>query len=239
MSWEAFFQIHRGLDREGPGTPDDVHWALDQIAPPARIFDAACGPGADTHTLAAALPQAQIVAIDKQAQFIADTQTRCVGFGARVTARTGDMFEASGPFNLIWCAGAVYFAGVRESLTRFGAMLVPDGTIAFSEPIAPGKAAPKAAHDFWQDYPALTDAAGIAEHIRAAGFTSVGTRLIKGAAWQNYYDPMQARITLLRASDPDPELTAALDENQREIDLWRAAPDHIAYQLNVVQRDAG
>ena len=42
---------------------------------------------------------------------------------------------------------------------------------------------------------------------------------------------MQARINMLRASSQDPELEKVLNECQREIDLWRSAPDDIAYLL--------
>lgn len=27
MDWKAFFTVHKGLPREGPGTADDVDWA--------------------------------------------------------------------------------------------------------------------------------------------------------------------------------------------------------------------
>jgi hypothetical protein len=27
MDWVAFLKVHEGLDREGPGLPEDVHWA--------------------------------------------------------------------------------------------------------------------------------------------------------------------------------------------------------------------
>ena len=62
----AFFALHRDLPREGPGQAEDVHWALYTAAVPeeARICDLACGPGADTRTLAKARPHARITGID-------------------------------------------------------------------------------------------------------------------------------------------------------------------------------
>ena len=190
MKPEAFFTLHRDLPREGPGDPDDVHWALQQIPTPARVLDAACGPGADTLTLAAALPAAQMSARDQVAHFAQAATERPASFGARVAVAQGDMFDAPGPFDLIWCAGAAYFEGVTESLTRFAAQLAPGGHVAFSEPVKPGPTAPQAAHDFWAEYPAITTADGIEARVTAAGFRTLATRLIVGAPWAAYYDPL-------------------------------------------------
>ena len=229
---EGFFQVHRGLDRQGPGEAADVHWALSHIPAPTRVLDAACGPGADMVTFAEALPEAEIVGADLY--FADEARERTSRFGARVSASGDDMFKVQGPFDFIWCAGAAYFAGVTESLTRFKTQLAPGGHVAFSEPIAPGADARQAARDFWKDYPALTDREGVEAHIAAAGYETLGTRRICGAPWQAYYAPMQARIDALRPGAAE-GLIEALDEAQREIDLWRAAQDHIVYVLFLVR----
>jgi hypothetical protein len=66
MDWNAFFTVHRDLPREGPGEPADVLWALKTAGVPGAVtvLDAACGPGADTVTLADALPDATITGMD-------------------------------------------------------------------------------------------------------------------------------------------------------------------------------
>ena len=169
------------------------------------------------------------------AHFAQAATERTASFGARVAVAQGDMFDAPGPFDLIWCAGAAYFEGVTESLTRFAAQLAPGGHVAFSEPVKPGPTAPQAAHDFWAEYPAITTAEGIEARVTAAGFRTLGTRLIVGAPWAAYYDPLQVRIDQLRPKS-EGDLTEVLDENQREIDLWRAAPDDVAYLLVLATR---
>ncbi len=62
----------------------------------------------------------------------------------------------------------------------------------------------------------------------------MATRLIRGKAWQAYYDPLQTRIEILRPAAP-PDLLATLVDAQREIELWRAAPEEIAYLLALVR----
>ncbi|WP_226780725.1 class I SAM-dependent methyltransferase [Oceaniglobus trochenteri] len=230
-----FFQLHSGLMREGPGTPDDVRWALDVAKTPlrARICDAACGPGADAVTLAASRPAGSVHAIDKMRHFVVAARSRLSQFPARVTVEQGDMTEISGPYDLIWCAGALYFVGVTEGLNAWTRALAPGGRVAFSEPCLLGKPSGAVA-EFWAEYPEITDYDGIVVRVRKAGYRVLHHRMIVGAGWEAYYRPMQARIDLLRPT-ASPDLIEVLDEGQREIDLWRSAPDEIAYALLVVE----
>lgn len=236
MMEPAFFEVHKDLPREGPGLPEDVTWALGQCADmPERVLDAACGPGADTVTLAQALPQAQITAVDLHPGFVDQATTRTASFGPRVAARVDDMFALDGPFDLIWCAGAAYFVGLTEALSRWQPNLTPGGIVAASEPVLPPGAG-AAARAFWMDYPGVTDTAGVLAQVRAAGFEPTASRLISVPAWESYYTPLQARLDLLRADGADPSLARHIDEAQHEIDLWRVAPEQIAYLLVIAAR---
>lgn len=229
----AFFTIHRDLPREGPGTPDDVQWAVHHLGltGPLRVLDAACGPGADLEALAQALPEARIQGVDLVPHFVEAAQARIAEFAPRVTAELRDMAQPDGTFDLIWCAGALYFLGVTEGLSGWRSALNPGGAVVFSEPVLVETPASSEAIAFWEEYPQITDLDGIKARVAAAGYTVQAHRMIVGAPWHAYYEPMQGRIDALRAQDPDAALTAALDENQREIDRWRAAPDQIAYAL--------
>ncbi|MEL7166646.1 MAG: class I SAM-dependent methyltransferase [Pseudomonadota bacterium] len=233
---DAFFTVHHDLPREGPGEAADVYWALDLagVFGRVRVLDAACGPGADLVTLAEALPWAQIDGVDQVPHFVEAAQTRVADFAPRVQASRGDMAKVTGPFDLIWCAGALYFLGVTQGLETWRDTLAPAGHVAFSEPVLLNSTPSKAVTTFWTDYPAITDLAGIETRVRAAGYRALGHRIIAGSPWQAYYEPLQARLDVLRAAAPDAALAAAIAENQTEIDLWRAASDDIAYALLVV-----
>ena len=87
---------------------------------------------------------------------------------------------------------------------------------------------------FWEEYPQVTDLQGIEDQVTAAGYNVLAHRMIIGAPWQAYYDPMQARIDALRKQDTTPAVQAAMDECQTEIDRWRAASDEVAYALMIV-----
>lgn len=236
--WDAFFTLHRDLPREGPGAPADVAWAAALAGTPsdARICDAACGPGADIAALRAAAPEGLVTAIDSTAHFV--DQARAVhGNDRRVTLSTGDMASLTGPFDLIWCAGALYFLGITEGLKAWRSALAPGGAIAFSEACWFTDSRPEKAAAFWSDaYPAMTDAAGIDAHVRAAGYRTLGTRKLSSSAWENYYTPLDERVAILSPGETS-EMERVLDESRREAELWRAHHDAFGYLLSVVVPD--
>jgi SAM-dependent methyltransferase len=231
---EAFLTVYSDLAREGPGMPADVAWALYVAGTPTagRIMDAGCGSGADTVTLAKERPAAQIEAVEQIGQYVAAAQKRCAPFGARVQVRQGDMAQIAGPYDLIWCAGALYFLGVTEGLRQWRDALALGGAVAFSEAcLLPNPSANALA--FWSQYPQVTNAEGIRARVAAAGYRSLGERMVIGAPWEAYYTSMSARIAALRPTAQG-SLRVALDEAEAEITRWKAAPSEIAYLLMVV-----
>lgn len=233
---EAFFAIHGDLPREGPGEATDVRWALDQLGLSGGldVLDAACGPGADVLTLTDALPHARITGLEKTPHFVAEAQARLAAFAPRVSVIEGDMAQPGGPYDLIWCAGALYFLGITEGLQTWRGALKPGGAVVFSEPVLLNTPAAVTVTAFWEEYTQITDLAGITARVAAAGYKTHAHRMIAGKSWEEYYTPVQARIAALRSQKPDAVLTGALDENQLEIDRWCAAPDQIAYALLIV-----
>ncbi|MFB2531380.1 trans-aconitate 2-methyltransferase [Paracoccus sp. p4-l81] len=234
---QAFYTLHRDLPREGPGTSADLAWALYVAGTPedARICDAGCGPGADTVGLAKARAGARIDAIDAVAHLVEAARLRAAPYGDRIRVQQGDMADLSGPYDLIWCAGALYFLGVTEGLSRWRGALSAHGRVAFSEPcLLPRPSA--AAEAFWADYPQITNAQGIRDRVHAAGYRVLGEHLMIGAPWEAYYKPLAARIARLRP-DATGALAAALDDAEAEIARWQAAPGEIAYALMVVEPD--
>lgn len=232
---EAFFTLHADLPREGPGETADVAWAagVAGLGKAARILDAASGPGGDIGALLRAAPEGHLTAIDLHAPFIEAARARW-GADPRVTLLAGDMTEPTGPFDFIWCAGAVYFLGIEAALCAWAPRLAAGGAIAFSEPClftdtpAPGAIA------FWEGYARLTDAEGIAAQVRAAGYEMLATRALGEIAWNGYYRPMEARIAALRPG-ADEALTKVLDMAETEIALWRAHKAETGYLLCVVR----
>jgi len=232
--WDAFFQLHSDLPREGPGCAEDVAWAAETagLAQTARILDAACGPGADIGPLLAAAPHGHVTALDKVEGFVSQAQV-CHSADPRTTIYAGDMTQVEGPFDFIWCAGAVYFLGVTDALKIWQDKLAPGGAIAFSQICWFTDSPSDAAKAGWADYPDMTDEAGLQEQISAANYRCLAIRRISDAGWEAYYGPLDTRIASLRPTAKG-ALTGVLDEAEAEATLWRAERDAFGYQLCVV-----
>lgn len=233
--WTAFFQLHRGLPREGPGLPGDVAWAADQarVKKDARICDAACGPGADIEALLAAAPEGHVTALDKVEHFVKAARARHAG-QRRCSIRQGDMAEIEGPFDFIWCAGAIYFLGVRAALEQWKPALASGGAVAFSQVCWFTDNPSEAARAGWAGYPDMTDEAGVLTAVKAAGYECLAQKRLSDAAWEAYFQPIDARIAALRATATD-ALHAVLDEAEAEAALWRRERASFGYLLCVVR----
>jgi SAM-dependent methyltransferase len=233
---QAFFTLHRNLPREGPGEAADVAWAagLAGILPNAHIADVGCGPGADIAALLETAPQGQITALDKTAHFVEEARSRWQG-DDRVTLLKADMAAIHNPYDLIWCAGAIYFLGITEALTAWRKSLTKGGAVAFTEMCWYTDTPSDRPRDFWvKDYPQMTNEAGIKARIEAAGYEVLGTRRISDQAWENYFTPIDDRIAALRPEAND-VLNRVLDEAVEEANCWRAHRDEYGYLLCVVR----
>lgn len=235
MDWDAFFRLHDGLPREGPGSRETLDWALSLAPPPAGgvICDAGCGPGADIAALLAHVPEGRVEALDLHAPFVAKARARYAD--PRVSVRVGDMGDLTGPYDLIWSAGALYFLGIEDGLSRWGRALAPGGAVAFSEACWFTDRPSARARAYWeQEYPQMTDEAGVAAQVSAAGFELLGQRRLPDAAWEAYFEPMERRIATLRPGADD-ALLSVLAEAEQEIATWRACRAEYGYLLSVAR----
>jgi len=236
---DAFFQLHRDLPREGPGDQVSLDRALTLAQAPSdsRMLDAGCGPGADIEGLLAWCPEGHVLAVDPHAPFVEQARVRHGG-DPRVEPRVGDMRDAKGPFDLIWCAGALYFLGLEEGLKALGEALAPEGVLAFSHPCWFVDAPSAAAVALWEGEGVnLLDRDGVCAAVSAAGFDVLGVFPLSDEAWEAYYGPMEARIEALAAT-ATADLTAVLEEGRREAAAWRQVREETGY-LQVVARRTG
>jgi SAM-dependent methyltransferase len=228
VSDAAFFHLYADVPRAGPGEAEDVRWALATAGTPqgARILDAGCGPGGDLPALLAH-PGAQVTAVDSHPGFIEAIRARF----PQVTAFAGDMGTAEGPFDLIWCAGALYFLGLASGLAAFRPRLAAGGAIAFSEPCLFTDSPSDDVKAFWEGYPARREAR-LRDDVEAAGYRIRATRRLSDAAWDGYYAPLVARAAALRPG-ASPELLGVLRAAEAEAALWDRVKGDTGYLLIV------
>jgi trans-aconitate methyltransferase len=237
MDWDAFFTVHCDLPREGPGLADDVAWAGRMSAVPmnGRICDAGCGPGGDLAALRRLVPQGRVDGFETVAHFAGAAENRFAG-DPSVHIFEASMEQLTGPYDLIWSAGAVYFLGVSRALDAWRRALTETGAVAFSHPCLFTGQPSRAALDFWEGEPGSigTQSTTRAE-IASSGWQVLAARPLTDAAWSAYYDPLLARCDRLEAAGVSARVGSAIAAARREAASWRAVAHETGYMLYVVR----
>ncbi len=198
------------------------------------MADVGCGPGGDIESLLSVAVEGHVTALDKTPHFVAAARAAWQA-DDRVTVLQADMARIANSYDMIWCAGAVYFLGVTEALKTWRKSLNPGGVVAFSQACWFTDRRSDRAKALWDvEYPAMTDEAGVTAQIADAGYEVLGSKRLSDAAWEAYFGPLEARVTALRAG-ADTALTEVLKEATEEIECWRAHRDEFGYLLCVVR----
>lgn len=244
-TFELFLEVYGTLPRAGPGGDEHTRRALGLVpgTTPRAVLDLGCGPGAQTVCLARALPNARILAVDLLATMVQETNRRlaAAGLAQRAKARLGDMAQPPvppGSQDLIWCEGAIYFLGVAQALRAWRPLLRTGGAVAFTEPRWLTDAPPAEVRTWWlSEYPGMSDDREIRTHIDAAGYRTVDTFVLPPSAWwDEYYEPMQARLESLSARSPGDRAAAEVVRSaQVETEMLQRYGQHYSYAFYVVQ----
>jgi SAM-dependent methyltransferase len=243
---DAFFRLFEGLPRQGPGSDACTREALARLgALPAapRVLDLGCGSGRSALALAETLRTA-VLAVDDHQPFLDALRTAADqrGLGQLIEVRCADMAAPgvpAGSIDLLWSEGAIYLLGFEAGLRLWRELLADGGCAAVSECSWLCADPPAEAVAFFgEGYPGMAGIEQNIERARAAGFEVVDHfTLPQPAWWDEYYTPLEARMTEL-APDADPELAAAVADTLREIALFRRCNDVYGYVFYLM-RPAG
>ena len=216
-----FWELHTGLPHEAPGSRADTLRALSLtgLQGRLRVLDVACGPGAASLALLAALPEAEVTAVDLHASFLDAAAARAseAGHADRFRCVQADMTDLPFPpesFDLIWCEGAVYILGVAAALEAWRPLVGRGGRLAFTDAVWLTERPHPRARRFWTEYPAMTGVAGVRARIAGAGWRPLADFVLAEVAWSNYYAPLADRLDRLEAArGPDaPAFRASREE---------------------------
>lgn len=243
---EVFFDVQRGLPRQGIGSEESTLRALGfctDLPVEHEVLDVGCGPGMQTVALAGAL-DGRITAVDLHEEFLEELRARAVAAGVidRITilrASMDDLPFEPGSFDLIWCEGAAYIMGVPESLASWHRLLRRAGYVAFSELVWTMADPPAEVVDLFQPgYPSMTDVEGTLARIHEAGYDVIGHFLLPESAWwEDYLAPLEAKLPGLSARYAgDKEALAIVDTTRQEIELRRRFPDAYGYAFFIGRR---
>lgn len=237
--FERFLDLYGTLPRAAPGSDEATRAALSALpeGPRRTVLDLGCGPGAQTLSLAGALPGSMIVAVDILPSMVTETarRSRVAGASDRIVATVADMSAppvAHDSQELIWCEGAVYFLGVTAALRTWRPYLTRRGCVAFTEPVWLQSKPSKEIKSWWsREYAAMTDATGINQAILDAGYDVVDSFILPTEAWwSDYYGPMELKIPEFLDEHPGDEVAreiAAVAE--KEISMFRRFNDAFSY----------
>ena len=204
---EVFFEVQRGLPRQGPGSNADTVKALalcSELPTNPTVLDIGCGPGMQTLALAEALP-GSILAVDICNEYLEELRKRVenTSISNRITIKNAnmaalDLSEAS--FDLIWCEGAAYIMGIPEALKSWRPLLHNQGYLAFTELVwLDDHPVSEVVEFFGSEYPAMTNVAAINSMIRQTGYETIGDFTLSDSAWfDNYYIPLQVKLPALK-----------------------------------------
>lgn len=223
---DAFFTLHHGLPRQGPGSDTTTRRLLELAGPlPARprALDLGCGPGRSALLLAAETG-AHVTAVDLHQPFLKELAAAAdrrglTGSIDRVNASMADLPFPDGGFDVIWSEGAAYNIGFDTALRDWKRLLAPGGVLVVTECEWSTDSPSAEARAFWADVPLRDTARNIAA-ARAASYTVAGVLPLPDSDWfDDYYTPLEAKLDVADTSDP--AMAEAVAASRAEIDLRR------------------
>jgi SAM-dependent methyltransferase len=245
MPSDIFFEIHTDLPREGPGRDQYTARAfkmLPRLESP-RILDIGCGPGGPTMQLAR-LSGGHVIGMDIHQPYLDRLSQKIeeAGLTGRVEAMNCSMFEmafSEESFDIIWAEGSIYLIGFERGLVEWRRFIKPRGFLAVHEMTWLRPEPPQEISDYWKGlYPGIKTVAENVELIPSCGYDLIGHfTLPEDAWWIEYYRPLERRIRELREKYVgDAAALATLDEEQREIDMYRKYQQWYGSVFFVVQK---
>lgn len=224
---DAFFALHHGLPRQGPGSDDTTRRLLALTGPlpeRPRVLDLGCGPGRSA-LLIAAETGAQVTAVDTHQPFLDELRktAEARGLGESVRTVNGSMGElpyADGSFDLVWAESSAYIIGFDQALSSWKRLLAPGGSLALTHCVWTTDAPSAECRAFWEAECPLRTADEDAAAAVAGGYEVLGMFAQPESDWDEYYVPLAERVDGTTADGP--AMAQAIAGTREELAMRRA-----------------
>lgn len=241
-----FYELYTGLPRGGPGDNLSTRKAfsfLTNLPEKPFILDIGCGPGMQTIELAK-ISHGKIIALDNFQPFLDqlmnDAQKEGVQDCIIPTLKSmHNMDFEKEIFDVIWSEGALYQLGFSKGLTECHRLLKTDGYLAVTEGVYLKPNIPQAVVDFWEpEYPDIKDIESNIELIETADFELLSHFTLPDESWlENFYDPMEKRIKLLKEKYKDNKTALKVFETaEHEINIFKKYSDYFGYEFFIMKK---
>jgi SAM-dependent methyltransferase len=233
---EAFWILHEGLTRQGPGSLETTNYLFNAATNAAPVpfttaIDMGCGTGAGTLFLAR--KGIHVTAIDTNENFIAKAQklAKEKGIDTRITLQhtSMDSPHLTGPVDLIWAEGTMYIIGWEKALVQWRTLLNPGGILVATDCFWLSDNPSPDCKKFWSADPNMMNLEQAKQLIQQSGYEVIDTYIQPDSDWFDpYYDPLQTNIAA-NLSSTDDGMLEAIKNTQEEIDIRRNFGDEYAH----------
>lgn len=240
---QALIQLHRGLERQGPGNLDYSKHILSKIPVlPAhpRIADIGCGTGAGALLLADRF-QSRVRAVDFSRDFLDELEDRAKQRGLEHWIETiecdmGSLDWEPDSIDLLWSEGAAYNLTFAGALQTWRPLLPENGIAVISEMNYFTSDMPEAVRAYWNNaYPTIGTETENEAYAVSSGYEVLGVhRLPSKAWWDNYYGPLRKKINALEDSK-ESVIQAVTDEIEAEILLFEEHGNSYGYSFYILK----
>lgn len=229
MASDIVSELYEELEL-GPGRL--VHtrraWGMLPLMSSPDIVDMGCGRGVPTLELARLSGGVVTgVDVDPEALAVLKRRTREAGLGDRVRTLRASMDSVdlpSGSFDVVWAEGSLWAVGLRRGLRAWRRLLRSPGFVVVHEVCWLLPDPPEELRHGWKGvHPNVGTVESYLEQLPGLGYEVLGHfKLSEDVWWDLCYSILQERIDKLRVRHAgNADVIAALDDEQREVDLFR------------------
>jgi ubiquinone/menaquinone biosynthesis C-methylase UbiE len=240
---EALIELHRGLERKGPGDAifsEFIFNRLPKFPQEFGIADIGCGSGAGALLLAERY-KSKVRAVDFSKLFLDELKERATqkGLDDLIEIIVGDMGSLSwdrGSIGLLWSEGAAYNITFEGALKAWRPFIAIGGVAVISEMNYFSNDVKGVVSEYMKSaYPGIKTEPMNIELIESSGFEFIEMhRLPSNTWWDNYYNPLRNNLEKFKKS-ADSVMQTVIRETEEEMKIFLEHHTEFGYTFYIMR----